>query len=75
MSDKKTELWLAAKKEAGKLIDPATAEVTFNWGQVVDPYGVVSVPPEFDCVGRNYFVRNPGSPLCGTTAAHCAIAR
>jgi hypothetical protein len=53
--------WLRSRKELGKQIDPATAEATSMYGQIVDPYGVERVPPDFDCVGRNYFYRNPGS--------------
>jgi hypothetical protein len=63
MTDQELKLWLAAKKEAGKLIDPETAEVTFDWGLTTDPYGVMDDPSEVDCVGRNYFFRNPGSDI------------
>jgi hypothetical protein len=57
----KLDQWLESKKELGKLIDPATAEAMWTYRQILDPYGVERVPPEFDCVGRLYFFRNPGS--------------
>jgi hypothetical protein len=53
--------WLRSRKELGQLIDPATAEATWEYGQIVDPYGVGRVPSDADCVGRNHFFRNPGS--------------
>jgi hypothetical protein len=57
----KVDQWLESRKELGKLIDPATAEATWEYGQMVDPYGVGRVPPEADCIGRVRFFRNPGS--------------
>jgi hypothetical protein len=58
-----TEEFLAGRKAAGRRIDPNSAdlEFTFGWAQVVDPYGVLDVPPEYDCVGRVYFARWPDS--------------
>jgi hypothetical protein len=53
--------WLEDRKRAGKLIDPATAKVTFHWAEVLDPYGVLAVPEEYSCVGRSYFARSPES--------------
>jgi hypothetical protein len=56
------EQWLASRKEAGLKIDPETAEVCWEYGQVMDPYGVYSgLPEEFQQVGRQYFARSPGS--------------
>jgi hypothetical protein len=55
--------FLLDRTEAGKLIDPSIAEIVCTYGQILDPYGVRRVPPEFDCVGRNCFVRNPGSEV------------
>ena len=58
------EDWLAIRKEEALLIDPETAEVFWNWGQVLDPYGVwANMPDECDCVGRSYFARRPGSEI------------
>ena len=41
-------LWLEGRKEAGRRIDPNSAdvEVTFWWAQVLDPYGVLDLTPE-----------------------------
>jgi hypothetical protein len=60
------EQWLAIRKEAGLKIDPETAEVDWNYGQTLDPYGVCDeweLPEEFHCVGREYFARSPGSDI------------
>ena len=56
-------LWLNERKEAGRRIDPNSAdlEFTFNWAQVLDPYGVLDLTSEENCVGRSYFVRSPDS--------------
>jgi hypothetical protein len=58
------EQWLASRTEAGLKIDPETAEVYWEYGQVMDPYGVYSGLPE-ECwqVGRQYFARSPGSDI------------
>jgi len=51
--------WLQSRKDLGKLIDPATAEAWWEYGQMADPYGVFGrVPPDTDCVGRIRFFRN-----------------
>jgi hypothetical protein len=50
--------WLAARKEEGSKIDPATAKVMWEYGQILDPYGVRDLPPEDSCVGRVYFARS-----------------
>jgi hypothetical protein len=56
--------WLASRKEAGLKIDPETAEVHWEYGQVMDPYGVYSdLPEECQQVGRQYFARSPGSEI------------
>jgi hypothetical protein len=56
--------WLASRKEAGLKIDPETAEVDWEYGQVMDPYGVHSdLPEECQQVGRQYFARSPGSDI------------
>jgi hypothetical protein len=58
----RAEIWHALLKIAGRQIDPENAEVRWRFGQVVHPYGVdPDLPPEFDCVGRCYFARAPGS--------------
>jgi hypothetical protein len=56
--------WLAARKEAGALIDPRTAEVMRAYGQTLDPYGVdPDLPEEYRQIGRNYFARAPLSDV------------
>jgi hypothetical protein len=56
--------WLAFRKEAGLKIDPKTAEVFYEWGQVLDPYGIYSdLTEEEECIGRVYFARSPGSDI------------
>jgi len=56
--------WLAIRKEAGLKIDPETAEVAWIYAQTLDPYGVhEDLPEEYDCVGREYFARAPGSDI------------
>jgi hypothetical protein len=55
--------WLEDRKRVGKLIDPATAEVTWWWAKVLDPYGVLGayLPEEYSCAGREFFARSPES--------------
>jgi hypothetical protein len=56
--------WLAIRKRAGRKIDPETAEVTWAYRQVLDPYGIYpELPEECYCVGREYFARSPGSDI------------
>lgn len=60
------EEWLAIRKEAGLKIDPETAEVTWWYGQTLDPYGVYDeweLPEEFHQVGRERFACAPGSEV------------
>jgi hypothetical protein len=48
--------------EFGLHIDPETAEVTRNYGQILDPYGVEPyLPAECQQCGWDYFARAPGS--------------
>ena len=62
LDEPNVEQWLTIRKEAGLKIDPETAEVRWEYGQAIDPYGVYSDLPE-ECwqVGRQYFARSPGS--------------
>jgi hypothetical protein len=55
--------WLAIRKEAGLKIDPMTAEVNWEYAQVLDPYGAIDLPAEAQCIGRSYFARAPGSDI------------
>ena len=58
------EEWLAIRKEAGKQIDPETAEVTYWYARTLDPYGVYpDLPAEYAQVGREYFARSPDSDI------------
>lgn len=55
---------LAIRKAAGRKIDPATAEVTWTYGQTMDPYGIdPSLPDELQQIGREYFARAPESDI------------
>src|SRR5262249_529069 len=50
--------------EAGLKIDPAAAEVEWEYGQPGDPYGInPDLPEEMRQVGRVYFARSPGSDI------------
>jgi hypothetical protein len=56
------EQYLASKKETALKINPETAEFTWCWGQIMDPYVVdPDLPEEHDCIGRLYFARSPDS--------------
>jgi hypothetical protein len=60
----KVEKWLAIRKEAGRKIDPETAEVIWSYEYTVDPYGTdPELPEELQQVGREYFARSPGSDI------------
>jgi hypothetical protein len=60
----KVEEWLAIRKEAGRKIDPETAEVTWIFAYDFDPYGVdPELPDELKWISRNYFARAPGSDI------------
>ena len=52
------------RTEAGKLIDPATAEMAWHFADAMDPYhdGFLDLPhaSEGTCVGRARFARVPG---------------
>ena len=56
---------LAICKEAGLRIDPETAEVCWDYAQVVDPYGIHNLSDEDEhyCIGRAYFARSPNSDV------------
>jgi hypothetical protein len=57
------EKWLAVRKEAGRKIDPETAEVDWSYAEGGNPYG--AHPPEVcsSQVGREYFARDLGSDI------------
>jgi hypothetical protein len=58
-----TEKFLAARREEGRLINPATAETTWKYGQILDPYGIFELSLEEYQVARVYFARRPGSDV------------
>jgi hypothetical protein len=58
------EEWLQIRKDAGKKINPETAEVAWQHGYTLDPYGVYhDLLPEERQVGRTYFARSPASDI------------
>lgn len=58
------EQWIVERKNAGLLIDPETAEVTWIYAQTLDPYGIYpDLPEECQQIGREYFARSPGSEV------------
>jgi hypothetical protein len=58
------EQWLATRKEAGRQIDPETAEVDWWYAQTLDPYGVDhNLPGECQQIGREYFACAPGTDV------------
>jgi hypothetical protein len=75
----KVKKWLAIRKEAGRKIDPETAEVYWIYGVTGDPYGLDPLPKDGNpCVGREYFARCPGSDIWVSfddlpTATHAAL--
>jgi hypothetical protein len=64
MTAQEIENWLAIRKEAGRHIDPETAEVEWIYALTLDPYGIYpELPEEYRQVGREYFARSPGSDV------------
>ena len=62
--DPETKAWLDERKREALLIDPATAEVDWSFGQTLDPYGMIpDLPEELQQAGREYFARRPGSDI------------
>jgi hypothetical protein len=52
------------RKAAGLQINPATAEITWKYGNGLDPYGDdPELPDELVCIGRIYFAEAPGSGM------------
>jgi hypothetical protein len=57
---KRAKRWLRAHKQAARYINPATAEVWWDYRQTFDPYSMYrKVPEKYDQVGRAYFARAP----------------
>jgi hypothetical protein len=58
------EKFYEARRQAGLAINLFTAEVWWEYGQVLDPYGLgLDLPEEARQIGRNYFARAPGSDI------------
>ena len=57
------QLFLAKQKQEGALIDPETAEVCWEYGNTLDPYGVYDLPEQFTQIGREYYARRPGGDV------------
>jgi hypothetical protein len=55
--------WLFLRKQEALRIDPERVEIDCRFGNVSDPYGVEDLPDEYNCIGRNYFARSPGSDV------------
>jgi hypothetical protein len=55
---------LALRKEAGLMIDPATAEVGWSYGHWFDPYRIDGdLHPETPGYGQLHWARSPGSDM------------
>ncbi len=62
--DPETKAWLDERKREALLIDPATAEVNWTYGQTLDPYGTIpDLPEELQQIGREYFARRLGGEI------------
>ena len=62
--DAETEEWLRIRRHAPRELDSDTAEVSWWWEQICDPYRVYpDFPEELDQVGRTYYARAPGSDV------------
>ena len=48
------------RRQVGLTIDPATAETTFWWADLGDPYDILDPKHHWGGVGREHFARNPG---------------
>jgi hypothetical protein len=48
------------RRQIGLTIDPATAETTFWWADIFDPYHILDPKHHGGQVGRERFARNPG---------------
>ena len=49
------------RRQIGLTIDPATAETTFWWTDVIDPYDILDPKHHAGSAGRTRFARNPGA--------------
>jgi len=63
MTEEQIRKFYSIRKEAGRNIDPVTAEVDWEYGLTLDPYGITDPAVEELQIGRNYFARSPGSSI------------
>lgn len=72
LTDAEWQEWFAIKKEQGKLIDPATCEVDFIYGNDGDEYSLCTHDRRYDeirgSVGRVFFAGNAGCTTWGWVA-------
>jgi len=61
MTDDEYKAEIERRRQIGLTIDPTTAETTFGWYDLGDPYGIMGHKYHLDCVGRERFARNPGA--------------
>jgi hypothetical protein len=62
VTEDEAEVFLSRKREAGRKIDPETAEIEWFHGQSLDPYHLgIEIPDEMWQIERHYFARAPGS--------------
>jgi hypothetical protein len=57
---KEYKIELERRRQIGLKIDLATAETTFWWADIYDPYHVLGEKHHEGQSGREYFARNPG---------------
>jgi hypothetical protein len=57
---KEYKIELERRRQIGLTIDPATAETTFWWSDIFDPYHVLGKKHHAGQTGREQFARNPG---------------
>jgi hypothetical protein len=55
--------WLQAVVDEAEKIDPATAEMIFDFTDCMNPYGIAHDEEDSGWVGRTEFARNPGSEI------------
>jgi hypothetical protein len=59
MTEDEIAQFIAERIAEGLTINPDTAEVRWDYAQTLDPYGITTVPEEYQQVGREFFARNP----------------
>src|SRR5262245_37122812 len=57
MQDERVKEWLAIRKAEALKIDPHTAEVTGQYGNICDSYGFGGLPDEYQVSGKLHFAR------------------